>query len=426
MPCALRFAVHLIGDLHQPLHVGNGRDRGGNDVRVTWFGRADESPSGLGQPADRSPAALVQRVVALAGRTHRCPAPCTPGARGIRWCGSPEVRRSAPVSIRTTMHWLGAYGHRHLPLLRERLSRAGVRIAVWLNDVLGRGQPVKEEGRSVRGRCRARNEAGRLARLEALLVGIYGPEQAASCAGRWPGSRRRHAGRPRAVPVIPAPGPGRWSERDAVLITYADSLRRGDEVPLATLRRFLAEAPRRVSSARSASCRSIPGVRTTAFAVVDYPRGGCRASAAGPTSGGLAADFSLMADLVIDPRLPERASGSSTSSVIAPRAATSSAWSTLATDLSRVVRPRNSPLLQPVRTYRGLRHVWATFSEDQIDLDFSRPQVLEEMVRVLCFYLANGVRVRPPGRRRLSMEGDRHSLHPSPVHPRHRPHPAAG
>lgn len=33
----LRFIVHLVGDLHQPLHVGNGNDRGGNDVEVFWF-----------------------------------------------------------------------------------------------------------------------------------------------------------------------------------------------------------------------------------------------------------------------------------------------------------------------------------------------------------------------------------------------------
>src|SRR5690554_7476679 len=30
--------VHLVGDVHQPLHVGNGKDRGGNDVKVSWFG----------------------------------------------------------------------------------------------------------------------------------------------------------------------------------------------------------------------------------------------------------------------------------------------------------------------------------------------------------------------------------------------------
>ena len=35
---ALKFLVHLIGDLHQPLHVGNGKDKGGNDIKVTWFG----------------------------------------------------------------------------------------------------------------------------------------------------------------------------------------------------------------------------------------------------------------------------------------------------------------------------------------------------------------------------------------------------
>ncbi|MEX2477870.1 MAG: S1/P1 nuclease [Gracilimonas sp.] len=33
----LKVLVHLIGDLHQPLHVGNGTDRGGNDVRLQWF-----------------------------------------------------------------------------------------------------------------------------------------------------------------------------------------------------------------------------------------------------------------------------------------------------------------------------------------------------------------------------------------------------
>lgn len=34
---ALRFLVHLIGDLHQPMHVGNGLDRGGNDIQLKWF-----------------------------------------------------------------------------------------------------------------------------------------------------------------------------------------------------------------------------------------------------------------------------------------------------------------------------------------------------------------------------------------------------
>ena len=35
----LRFLVHLIGDIHQPLHVGRAEDRGGNDIKVKWFGK---------------------------------------------------------------------------------------------------------------------------------------------------------------------------------------------------------------------------------------------------------------------------------------------------------------------------------------------------------------------------------------------------
>lgn len=33
----LKMLIHLVGDIHQPLHVGTGKDRGGNDTRVQWF-----------------------------------------------------------------------------------------------------------------------------------------------------------------------------------------------------------------------------------------------------------------------------------------------------------------------------------------------------------------------------------------------------
>jgi len=34
---ALKALAHLIGDVHQPLHCGNGKDKGANDVKVTFF-----------------------------------------------------------------------------------------------------------------------------------------------------------------------------------------------------------------------------------------------------------------------------------------------------------------------------------------------------------------------------------------------------
>ena len=35
----LRLLVHFVGDLHQPMHVGRSEDRGGNDIKVLWFGK---------------------------------------------------------------------------------------------------------------------------------------------------------------------------------------------------------------------------------------------------------------------------------------------------------------------------------------------------------------------------------------------------
>ncbi|MEC7502240.1 MAG: sugar phosphorylase [Planctomycetota bacterium] len=62
-------------------------------------------------------------------------------------------------------------------------------------------------------------------------------------------------------------------------------------------------------------------------------------------------------------------------------------------DLSDVTRPRTSPLLTSVQTNRGERHVWSTFSSDQMDLNFASPSLLMEMLDILLLYVANGAKI---------------------------------
>lgn len=61
-------------------------------------------------------------------------------------------------------------------------------------------------------------------------------------------------------------------------------------------------------------------------------------------------------------------------------------------DLSQVVRPRTLPLLTEFKTAFGPENVWTTFSADQVDLNFKNPEVLLAMVEALLFYVANGAR----------------------------------
>ncbi|MFQ5615124.1 MAG: alpha-amylase family glycosyl hydrolase, partial [Anaerolineales bacterium] len=76
------------------------------------------------------------------------------------------------------------------------------------------------------------------------------------------------------------------------------------------------------------------------------------------------------------------------------------------TDLSYVVRPRALPLLTPVPALgadgvdgdhgaraEGVRYVWTTFSDDQIDLNYTNPQVLLEIIDVLLFYVSQGAEI---------------------------------
>ena len=62
-------------------------------------------------------------------------------------------------------------------------------------------------------------------------------------------------------------------------------------------------------------------------------------------------------------------------------------------DISNVFRPRTTSLLTPFETASGIKHLWTTFSADQIDLNYQNPEVLLEMVKVIIFYVDHGADV---------------------------------
>ena len=59
-------------------------------------------------------------------------------------------------------------------------------------------------------------------------------------------------------------------------------------------------------------------------------------------------------------------------------------------DLSHVVRPRALPLLTAYQTAQGQTRIWTTFSADQVDLNYSNPNVLLEILDVLLLYVKKG------------------------------------
>jgi len=157
---ALRFIVHLVGDLHQPLHVGKCCDKGGNDVKVTWFGK----PTNLHAVWDSQ---LVEdeqlSFTELAAKLERHINP----EDVVKWWDiNPRDWISESAEIRDTVYPTKAemprpakgkkvkkgeavlpdlsysYVYRFTPVMERRLSQGGVRLAAYLNALFAEPQPL--------------------------------------------------------------------------------------------------------------------------------------------------------------------------------------------------------------------------------------------------------------------------------------------
>ena len=180
-----------------------------------------------------------------------------------------------------------------------------------------------------------------------------------------------------------------WSEKDSYLICYGNSLLDGQHKPLDLLRDFVLEHLDGTISGIHI-LPYFPYTSDDGFAVTDYREVNSELGAWEDISR-IAKDFRLMSDLVLN-------HCSSQGKWFNAYRQGHTPWDRFfreaspGDDLSQVVRPRAHPLLREVDTAMGKRHVWCTFSHDQVDLDFANPEVLCEFLRIMRFHIERGVR----------------------------------
>ncbi|TNJ44849.1 sugar phosphorylase [Phaeobacter sp. B1627] len=226
------------------------------------------------------------------------------------------------------------------------------------------------------------------ARLSRLLSDIY-PDLDSEILGSkvveafWPDESHRRK-RPRR------PGNGLWSEADALLITYGNSIVDGAHKPLDLLYDFLLRHMKGVVDGVHI-LPFFPYTSDDGFAVTDYRK-------VNPELGDWAdirrigAAFHLMSDMVLNhvssqsPWFNAYRQGQAPFDRFFYEASPED-------DLSAVVRPRTTPLLQEVDTANGVKNVWCTFSHDQVDLNFENPEVLLEILRIIRIHIDQGVRI---------------------------------
>ena len=129
---ALKFIVHIIGDLHQPFHAGDGKDKGGNDIKLKFFWEDSNLhrvwDSGL---IDRQKLSYTEWTRILNRKISE--------QQAKQWIQvDPKIWIAESAEIRANVYpdsdklsW--DYQYQNLPIVKQRLQMGGVRIAAYLN-----------------------------------------------------------------------------------------------------------------------------------------------------------------------------------------------------------------------------------------------------------------------------------------------------
>ena len=134
---AIKILIHLIGDIHQPLHVGCCDDSGGNKVKVSWF----RSDTNLHTVWDTNMIDGTKLSYTELGESLGIPDQAT-----VKRLQSAGVRDWATesMSYRKQVYAIGKgnlsydYSYQNMPLVNQRLLQAGVRLAGILNEIYGK------------------------------------------------------------------------------------------------------------------------------------------------------------------------------------------------------------------------------------------------------------------------------------------------
>lgn len=133
----LKILIHLVGDIHQPLHVGTGNDRGGNDTEVEWF-YEDSNLHRVwdSEIIDDTKLSYTEFSTAINHPTKE-QIQQWQNTSVIDWAQESKELRYAVYDLPED-HQIGyEYQYENRDLLDRRLLKAGVRLAGVLNEIYG-------------------------------------------------------------------------------------------------------------------------------------------------------------------------------------------------------------------------------------------------------------------------------------------------
>ena len=135
----LRLLIHIVGDIHQPLHVGRFEDLGGNRIRVTWFGDSTNLHSVWDEKIIESQKLSYTEYVSAINHTTKEERKNWQAQPINEWFYESYLLAGKVYSsvTPTTSRLSFRYNFDHIEMLNDQLLKAGVRLAGLLNSIFG-------------------------------------------------------------------------------------------------------------------------------------------------------------------------------------------------------------------------------------------------------------------------------------------------
>ncbi|MBD8488638.1 S1/P1 nuclease [Echinicola sp. CAU 1574] len=134
----LKMLIHIVGDLHQPLHVGTGEDMGGNKVDVYYFNQKTNLHTVWDtKMIERQHLSFTELATHLNNRADKQTIKELQGAPLSAWLEEAVSLRPFVYDLPENKRLSYEYDYKYFPIIEARLLAGGIRLAGILNDIYG-------------------------------------------------------------------------------------------------------------------------------------------------------------------------------------------------------------------------------------------------------------------------------------------------
>ncbi len=134
----LRLLIHIVGDVHQPMHTAHTADKGGNDVKLFWFNKPTNMHALWDSEMIDDQQLSYTEYAGWINRSTKEQREALQHDEMSKWLyESSQISEKLYTEIKPEAHLSYRYTFDHIAIANQQLLKGGIRLAGILNELFG-------------------------------------------------------------------------------------------------------------------------------------------------------------------------------------------------------------------------------------------------------------------------------------------------